>query len=71
MDVDLEATSIDADKYLAGLHGRPRGDDCKDLGVTDLFGARARDVDDGGDGMATLTPSSNTILMTVGTPSST
>jgi hypothetical protein len=54
VDVDLEATSIDADEYLVGIHGGPRGDDGEDLGATDLFVARARDADDGGDWMATL-----------------
>jgi hypothetical protein len=57
--VDLEATSIDADEYLAGIHGGPRGDGDKDLRAIDLFGARERDANDGDDGMVTPTPSSN------------
>jgi hypothetical protein len=44
VDVDVEATSIDANEYLAGLHDIPRGDDDKDLGAADLIGARARSV---------------------------
>jgi hypothetical protein len=67
VDVDLEATSIDADEYLAGLHDGPRGDDNEDLGAADLFDARARDADDDGDRMATLIPSSNASSMAAGT----
>jgi hypothetical protein len=69
VDVDLEATSIDVDEYLAGLHIGPQGDDGEDLSVADLFGAGARNADDSGDGMAMPMPSSNVSLMAAGTPS--
>jgi hypothetical protein len=69
--VDLEATSIDADEYLAGIHGGPRGDGDKDLRAIDLFGARERDANDGDDGMVTPTPSSNASSMAARTLSST
>jgi hypothetical protein len=58
MDVDLKATSIDADEYLVELHSGPQGDDDEDLRAANLFGARLRDAGDGGDRMATPLPSS-------------
>jgi hypothetical protein len=70
-DVDLEATSINVDEYLAGLHDGQRGDDGEDLSAANLFGAKARNANDGGDRMAMLTPSSNASSMAAGTPSST
>jgi hypothetical protein len=35
----MDLTSINIDRYLAGLNGGPRGYDGKVLRTTDLFGA--------------------------------
>jgi hypothetical protein len=37
--VPMDLTSINIDRYLAGLNGGPRGYDGKVLRTTDLFGA--------------------------------
>jgi hypothetical protein len=60
MPVDL--TSIDADKYRAGLNSGPRGDDGEDLGSADLFGDFG--AVDGDDGVRMATPSSTASTVT-------
>jgi hypothetical protein len=49
--VPVDLTSINTDKYRAGLNGGPRGDDDEDLETADLFG-----VVDGDDGVRMATP---------------
>jgi hypothetical protein len=59
----VDLTSIDADEYLVGLNGGPRGDNGKDLGTANLFGVV--DGDDGvGMSMLSSYESTTTVMST-------